>query len=92
LGNILGLDNKCSFSYYLVNLGNQYFVTDYDINKRLTPMVKGHSFFWPKQVIKLSFCFGEELSRIFLNQNSNISFLKSTSNLHMNHKQTWKII
>jgi len=52
----------------LVNLGNQYFVTDYVINKRVTPMVKGRVF-RPKQAIKLSYCFGEELSLIFLNQN-----------------------
>jgi len=69
LRNILELDNGFSFSYYLVNIGDRYFVTNYDINKRVTPMVKGWSFFWPKQVIKTFFCFGEELSRIFLNQN-----------------------
>ena len=71
LRNILELDKGFSFSYYLVNLGDQYFVTNYDINKRITPMVKGQSFFSPKQVKKLSFCFGEELSHIFLNQNKN---------------------
>jgi len=43
--NILELDRGEAFSYYLVNLGDQYFVTDYNINKSITPMVKGQSFF-----------------------------------------------
>jgi len=45
LRNILELDKGFSFSYYLVNLGDQYFVTNYDINKRITSMIKGQRFF-----------------------------------------------
>jgi len=51
LRNILELDKGFSFSYYLVNLGDQYFVTDYDINKKVAPMVRGGEIFWPKQVL-----------------------------------------
>jgi len=45
LRNILELDKGFSFSYYLVNLGDQYFVTDYDINKKVAPMVRGGEIF-----------------------------------------------
>jgi len=35
----------------------QYFVTNYDINNKVTSMVKGREFFWPKQVTKTFFLF-----------------------------------
>ena len=41
LRDILELDKGFYSGYYLVNLGDQYFVTDYNINKRIAPMVKG---------------------------------------------------